>query len=141
MSSDVSILNSSSSGSTVMVTVFTSVLSCTAVLDFGGVLAFSTFARLITFCSVCTGVCCCDLSSTLSSNAAKSACNCLTVVTILVVFVVCGESSSCSTHLILLRRFSILYACFYNAVSISCVFMLLPPSFCIIGCDCARYYA
>jgi hypothetical protein len=106
MSSDVSGLNSSSSGSTVMVTVFTNVLSCTSVLDYGRALTFFTFVRLITFGSVFTGVCYCDLSSTFSSNAARSACNCLTVVTILVVFVVCGESSSCSTHLILLRRFS-----------------------------------
>jgi hypothetical protein len=108
MSSDVSGLNSSSSGSTVMVTVFTTVLSCTSVLDDGRALTFSTFVRSITFGPVFTGVCYCDFSSTFSSNAAKSACNCLTVVTILVVFVVCGESSSCSTHLILLRRFSIL---------------------------------
>jgi hypothetical protein len=116
--------------------VFTSVLSCTSVLDYGGVLAFNTFARLITFGSVGTGVCYCDLSSTFSSNAAKSACNCLTVVTILVVFVVCGESSSCSTHLILLRRFSILYACFYIVASNSCVLCSVGGAICTVGCYC-----
>jgi hypothetical protein len=42
-----------------------------------------------------------------------------TVVTILVVLVVYGDSSNCSTHLSLLRRFSSLYACFYIMESLS----------------------
>ena len=42
-----------------------------------------------------------------------------TVVTILVVLVVYGDSSNCSTHLSLLRRFSSLYAYFYSVESFS----------------------
>jgi hypothetical protein len=45
-------------------------------------------------------------------NAATFTCNYRTVVTIFVVLAVPGASSSYSTHLILLRRFSILYAYF-----------------------------
>jgi hypothetical protein len=120
MSSDVSGLNSSSSGSTVMVTVFTNVgyvglglvtycvLSCTSVLDDGREFTFATLVRSITFGTVFIRACYCDWQSTLSSSVARSDYNCLIVVTILVVFVVYGESSSYSTHLILLRRFSIL---------------------------------
>ena len=59
--------------------------------------------------------------STFYYNAATSVCSCLTVLTIFVVFVVYGDSSSCSTHLNLLRRFSILYAYFYTIASVSCV--------------------
>jgi hypothetical protein len=52
-------------------------------------------------------------------SVATSTYNYRTVVTILVVLVVYGDSSSCSTHLSLLRRFSSLYACFYIAESLS----------------------
>ena len=52
-------------------------------------------------------------------NVATSTYNYRTVVTILVVLVVYGDSSNCSTHLSLLRRFSSLYACFYIAESFS----------------------
>jgi hypothetical protein len=69
-----------------------------------------------------------------------SACNYLTVVTILVVFVDYGESSSCSTYLILFRRFSNLYACFCMVVSRSCVLSLVVPSVSVFcGIDCMYY--
>jgi hypothetical protein len=45
-------------------------------------------------------------------SAATFDCNYRTVMTIFVVLAVPGESSSYSTHLILFRRFSILYAYF-----------------------------
>jgi hypothetical protein len=73
-----------------------------------------------------------------------SDCNYLTVVTILVVFVDYGESSSCSTYLILFRRFSSLYACFCMVASRSCVVLLLVPSvnvFCGIYCTYYSYSA
>jgi hypothetical protein len=64
----------------------------------------------------------------LACNVAMSDCSCLTVVTIFVVFVDCGESSSYSTHLILFRRFSILYAYFCSVVSSSGVLGSLLPT-------------
>ncbi len=59
-----------------------------------------------------------------------------TVVTIFVVLVVYGDSSSYSTHLSLLRRFSSLYACFYIAESFS---DSVPPEFpCYYDADLRR---
>ena len=69
------------------------------------------------------------------SKVATSSYSHFTVVTIFVVLVVCGDSSSCSTHLNLLRRFSNLYPCFCSVVSISDVFCALfsPVLFAYVG--------
>jgi hypothetical protein len=66
------------------------------------------------------------------NRVATSSYSYFTVVTIFVVLVVCGDSSNCSTHLSLLRRFSNLYPCFCSVVSMSYVFCalfspILPP--------------
>jgi hypothetical protein len=53
------------------------------------------------------------------------------VVTILVVLVVCGEFSSYSTHLSLLRRFSNLNACFCSNESFADSF----PTYFPLSCD------
>ena len=55
-------------------------------------------------------------------------------MTIFVVFVVCGDSSNCSMHLSLIRRFSNLYAYFYN---IDSIFWLLLSMFYVVSVfDC-----
>jgi hypothetical protein len=59
------------------------------------------------------------------NRVATSSYSYLTVVTIFVVLVVYGDSSSCSTHLSLFRRFSNLYPCFCSVVSMSDVFWSL----------------
>jgi hypothetical protein len=73
-------------------------------------------------------------SPTFCCSSATSDCNCRTVVTILVVVVVYGDSSSYSTHLILLRRFSILYPCFTSVDSISVSFPTVVFYGYLVGC-------
>jgi hypothetical protein len=84
----------------------------------------------------CGGYC----RSTLCCSASTAACNYRMVVTIFVVFVDCGDSSNCSTHLILFRRFSILHANLYSVDSFSCSF---PPvsSYCCVSVSvyCMNY--
>jgi hypothetical protein len=73
-------------------------------------------------------------------SSATSVCSFLTVVTIFVVFVVYGDCSNYSTHLILLRRFSILYPYFWSVASTSVSF----PSGLfwgyVYGCVYVMYY-
>jgi hypothetical protein len=71
---------------------------------------------------------------------ATSAYSYLTVVTIFVVLVVYGDSSIYSTHLILFRRFSILYAYFYRADSCSTSFPTVFPFCCCADPDIFAYF-
>jgi hypothetical protein len=113
ISSALSILSSSSGGVIVVGTVyFTTVVvadvGCIYYVSIGVCLledgiAFCTFVLLGSVMSV---------YPTCFCSAATFDCNYRTVMTIFVVLAVPGESSSYSTHLILLRRFSILYAYF-----------------------------
>ena len=74
-------------------------------------------------------------------SAATFDCNYRTVMTIFVVLAVPGESSSYSTHLILLRRFSILYAYFCIVDSVSCSLSAVFPYDYVANSDfAAKYY-
>jgi hypothetical protein len=100
ISSALSILRSSSRGSTVMVTVFARVvgfsdgiegyLVCpnTYLLDSGRSFMVISLVRSIRLRSVVIGACWEFLPSNFSCSAATSVCNCRTVVTIFVVLVV-----------------------------------------------------
>jgi hypothetical protein len=88
-------------------------------LDSGRSFIVISLDKSIKLFSMIAGDCGGDYPSTFCCNSATAVCNCRTVVTILVVLVVWGDSSSCSTQRILLRRFSILYAYFYNVDSLS----------------------
>ena len=129
ISSALSTLKSSSGCVTAMVTDFARVVSC--LLDDGfssgwaGLLSVSKSDRSIRLLSVGVGmffyynyyyytICSC--------SSATSVCSFLTVVTIFVVFVVYGDCSNYSTHLILFRRFSILYPYFCSVISTSVSF-------------------
>jgi hypothetical protein len=100
-----------------------------------GVLSVASTDRSIRLLSTVVGILRDWLVLSCYSKVATSSYSYFTVVTIFVVLVVCGDSSSCSTHLSLFRRFSSLYPCFCSVVSISDVFCVLfsPVLFAYVG--------
>ena len=99
------------------------------------ILSVASTDRSITLLSTVVGTLRGWLVLSCYSRVATSSYSYFTVVTIFVVLVVCGDSSSCSTHLSLLCRFSNLYPCFCSVVSISDVFCALfsPVLFAYVG--------